>query len=128
MRIVSYTRDHLPGVLTLCREEGWPTFVADPDRAHRALVAPGVTTVVVLQGDDVVGLAQLQSDGEVQAHLSLLVVAQSFRRQGFGRQLLHEALKNAGGIRVDLVTETGDKFYESLRHKSLKGYRVYPDE
>src|SRR5207248_1962368 len=49
-----YGADHLDGVLALCRQEGWPSFPEDPARAHRALTAPGVTTVVATAGGRVV--------------------------------------------------------------------------
>src|SRR6201999_50084 len=71
----------LDGVIALCAAEGWPSFPEDPARALRALTAPGVTTVVAADGDDVAGFAQLLSDGEIQAHLSLIAVAPAYRRQ-----------------------------------------------
>ena len=45
----------LEGVLRLCVAEGWPSFPSDPDRARRVLTAPGVTTVVAVDGGVVVG-------------------------------------------------------------------------
>ena len=47
------------------------SYTTDPDRTHRALTAPGVTTIVATEGGDVCGF-QAQSDGEIQAHLSVL--------------------------------------------------------
>lgn len=105
--------------------EGWTSFAESPERAHRALMAPGVTTVVALSEGSVVGFAQLQSDGEIRAHLSLLIVSSSHRRQGIGRQLLQRALANGGGTRIDLLTDTADEFYEFLPHKTFHGYRLY---
>jgi hypothetical protein len=49
--LTTYTREHLPGIVALCEAEGWPSFGADPDRAHAVLTAPGVTTAVALDGD-----------------------------------------------------------------------------
>jgi len=125
VEISAYTSAHLEGVLQLCSDEGWPTFVESPERAHRALVAPGVTTVVATSEGAVVGFAQLQSDGEIRAHLSLLVVSKDLRRQGIGRLLLSEALAKGGGTRIDLVTDSGAEFYDALPHKTFKGYRLY---
>ncbi len=48
-----YERADLAGVISLCQQEGWPSFPADPDRAHRAMTAHGVTTVVAF-GDEAV--------------------------------------------------------------------------
>jgi ribosomal protein S18 acetylase RimI-like enzyme len=123
---VTYERSHLSGVVALCQAEGWPSFPADPERAHRALTAPGVTTVVALDGGEVVGFACLQSDGEIQAHLSLIAVDARCRRGGIGRNLIGEALRGAGGERVDLVTDGADAFYAALVHRRMAGYRLYP--
>jgi ribosomal protein S18 acetylase RimI-like enzyme len=121
-----YDRSHLAGVIGLCEAEGWPSFPEDLERAHRVLTAPGVTAVVALDGNEVVGFAYLQSDGEIQAHLSLIAVRQADRRQGVGRTLLAEGLTRAGGQRIDLVTDTAEDFYSSLPHRQLAGFRLNP--
>jgi ribosomal protein S18 acetylase RimI-like enzyme len=116
----------LPGVLELCAAEGWPSFPADAGRALRALTAPGVTTIVALEGDKVVAFAQLQSDGEIQAHLSLIAVDSGHRRHGLARALLRLALERAGGRRIDLVTDTAPDFYAALPHRRMQGFRIWP--
>jgi ribosomal protein S18 acetylase RimI-like enzyme len=126
VNITQYQHAHLEGVLALCKAEGWPTFPADADRAHAVLTAPGVTTVVALDGEEVVGFAYLQSDGHIQAHLSLMAVSQSQRRQGIGRALLEHAAPLTGAQRVDLVTDTAEAFYASFPHHTFAGYRIYP--
>ena len=66
------------------------------------------------------------SDGEIQAHLSNIAVDRNHRRQGVARQLLDLAITHAGGVRIDLVTDSADDFYGALRHRRMTGYRVYP--
>lgn len=91
------------------------------------MIAPGVTTVVAVDeeaGAGVVGFACLQSDGEIQAHLSLIAVEAAHRRRGIARALIAEALARADGERIDLVT--AEAFYERLAHRRRAGYRVYP--
>ena len=83
--------------------------------------------MVALEESEVIGFAQLQSDGEIQAHLSLIAVAPKARRRGVGRQLIVEALRAAGGLRIDLVTDHGDGFYTSLPHIARSGFRLYPE-
>jgi ribosomal protein S18 acetylase RimI-like enzyme len=118
--------DDLEGVIELCAGEGWPSFPEDPARALRALTAPGVTTVVADEAGRVVGFAQLLSDGEIQAHLSLIAVHPDARRLGLARQLLRLALAEAGGIRIDLITDTAPEFYAALPHRRLDGFRIWP--
>jgi len=121
-----YAENDLPGIIALCVAEGWPSYPEDPARAHRALTAPGATAVVAVDDDQVVGFAHMLSDGEIQAFLSNIAVASTHRRQGIARRLVAVALERAGGLRVDLITETADAFYESLKHKRSSGYRIYP--
>jgi ribosomal protein S18 acetylase RimI-like enzyme len=118
--------DDLDDVIALCAAEGWPSFPEDPERALRALTAPGVTTVVADEGGRVVGFAQLLSDGEIQAHLSLIAVHPDARRQGLAREMLRRALAAAGGTRIDLVTDTAPQFYAALPHRRLDGFRIWP--
>ena len=116
----------LDGVIALCALEGWPSFLEDPARALRALIAPGVTTIVADEAGRVVGFAQLMSDGEIQAHLSLIAVHPDARRQGLARQMLRLALAQAGGARIDLVTDTAPEFYAALPHRRMEGFRIWP--
>ena len=126
MHVVPYERSDLEGVIALCAAEGWASYVEDPERTDRVLVAPGVTTVVAREGGDVVGFASVQSDGEIQAHLSCIAVTAGHRRQGVGRALLHEAHQQAGGMRIDLLTDTAEGFYAALTHTRWPGFRIYP--
>ncbi len=121
-----FSQSDLKGVIALCAAEAWPSFPEDPARAQRALTAPGVTTVVAADGSAVVGFAQLLSDGEIQAHLSLIAVAASHRRQGLALMMLQEALRLAGGFRIDLVTDSAPEFYAALPHHRFEGFRIYP--
>jgi ribosomal protein S18 acetylase RimI-like enzyme len=117
----------LDGVLALCRAEGWPSLPDDPARAARVLTAPGVTTVVALDGEHVVGFAQLFSDGEIQAFLTSIAVDATQRSRGIGRVLVTEALVLAGGERIDLLSEEGATgFYEQFPHFRKPGFRLYP--
>jgi len=95
-----YRADDLEGILALCMAEGWPSFPADPARAGRTLTAPGVTAFVAGEGSDIVGFAQLMSDGEIQAHLSLIAVAKNARRSGVGRMLIERAFEAGGEEKI----------------------------
>jgi ribosomal protein S18 acetylase RimI-like enzyme len=120
-------RRHLAGVMRLCRVERWPSYLASAERTWRALTAPGSCTVVAVEDSEVVGFAQLLSDGLIQAHLTLIAVARAHRRRGIGRRLLEEGLARAGGLRVDLVsTEGAHGFYRAFEHRRFPGFRIYP--
>ena len=116
----------LDAVVALCAGEDWPSFSQDPQRALRALTAPGVTTVVAVESGAVIGFVQLLSDGEIQAHLSLIAVDRAYRRRNLARQMLRLALATAGGTRIDLITDSAPEFYAALPHRRLDGFRIWP--
>jgi predicted N-acetyltransferase YhbS len=127
MDYVAFTEEHLAGVLKLCEAEGWPSFPADPARAVRALTAPGVVTVVAVEGGEVVGFAQMLTDGEIQAYLCDVAVATTARGQGVGKKLVEEAFARSGAQRVDLLAlDESEDFYRSFGHRTMPGYRIYP--
>ena len=82
--------------------------------------------VVAIEDDDVIGVAHMLSDGEIQAHLSLIVVATPRRRRGIARRLIEHAFADSGAERVDLVTNSAPEFYETFRHRRFNGFRIYP--
>lgn len=122
-----FSPSQLEGVLRLCTAEGWPSFAADPERAVRVLTAPGVTTIVAVESREVIGFAQLFSDGELQAYLATMAVKQTRRGEGIGRSLITEAVRIAGGQRIDLLSEeNAASFYQSFPHFKIPGFRLYP--
>lgn len=89
IRFVPPAREHLDALVALLAAEGW-SHAEDPQRTWRALTAPGSTVLVALAGEVLVGVAQILSDGEIQAFLVLLVVSRAQRGEGIGRLLIME--------------------------------------
>jgi ribosomal protein S18 acetylase RimI-like enzyme len=125
MELIRFDRAHLPGAIELFESVEWETYTEDPERTFRALTAPGCTTLFAVNGDQVVALIQIQSDGEIQAHLSNLLVAEEWRGQGIGSALVREGLERAGGLRLDVMTRNGG-YYRSLGADSVPGFRLRP--
>jgi len=40
--------------------------------------------------------------------------------------MLAFGLAEAGGLRIDLVTDSAEGFYRALSHRPMAGYRLYP--
>jgi predicted N-acetyltransferase YhbS len=78
--------------------------------------------LVALADGQVVGIAQTLSDGEVQAFLSILLVAGSRRGAGIGSALVQEALRRTPGTRLDLIS-CADDFYRALGFRPVSGFR-----
>ena len=125
--VEGYEREHLQGALTLFAAEEWETYTEDPERTHRVLAAPGSTTLVAVDDGVVAGLVQLQSDGEIQAHLSALLVGEEWRGRGIARRLLREGLQRAGGMRIDIIS-AAESFYRALGADSRPGFRLRPPD
>jgi GNAT superfamily N-acetyltransferase len=123
----AFEREHLDGVIALVDGEQWETYSEDPERTYRALTSPGSTTLVAVDEGAVAGLVQLQSDGEIQAHLSALLVGEAWRGRGISRRLLREALQRAGGMRMDILS-AAETFYRHLGAESKTGFRLRPPD
>src|SRR6476661_7895796 len=109
--VESFERRHLDGLVALVAAEGWMEYTQDVERTYRALTAPGVTTLVAIIGELVVGAIQVQSDGVIQAHVSMLLVDRTQRGARLGSTLLREGLQRAGGVQIDIRTRT-EGYYE----------------
>jgi ribosomal protein S18 acetylase RimI-like enzyme len=118
--------EHAEKVAALCASEGWETW-ADPGRTRRALTAPGVSAVVAIDEDEMVGAAHMVSDGSVAAYMAMLMVSEPNRSRGIGRALVAELFARSGARRLDLLAEAeAAPFYRSLRHREFSGFRLYP--
>jgi len=124
VEIAKFEAAHIDGIVRLCAEEGWPSWT--PESVATAFAAPGVIALTALSEGNVVGAAQLLTDGRVVAYLGLLIVNPRFRGRGIGRALVGELFERSGLTRMDLLSEADSTaFYESLPHKVKPGYRIY---
>ena len=121
LQIVPFAPQHLTGVMELFASERW-SYANDQQRTVRALTAPGSLTLVALQGDEVRGIIQVLSDGEIQAFLALLLVNSAHRGTGVGRRLLSAALAGTRGLRLDVIS-CADGFYQRLGFRKVSGLR-----
>jgi predicted N-acetyltransferase YhbS len=74
----------------------------------------------------VIGVAQVFSDGEIQAFLAVLVVAPEHRREGVARRLVEEARARTRCVRFDVIS-CADPFYEQLGFRRVSGFRFAGD-
>jgi ribosomal protein S18 acetylase RimI-like enzyme len=121
--IEPFAKAHLDGLIALVAAEGWAEYAEDPERTYRALSARGVTTLVALADGRVVGAIQVQSDGVIQAHVSMLLIDPEWRGRRLGPRLLRDGLERAGGMWLDIRTRT-EGYYERLGASRSLGYRL----
>jgi ribosomal protein S18 acetylase RimI-like enzyme len=72
-------------------------------------------------GDRVVGMARLLSDGVCNAYLVDLWTASPYRRRGIATALIRSLLDEVPGQHVGLQTDDAQKLYESV------GFRTQPE-
>ena len=127
MQIADISRDTLQSVIRLCELEGWESYCENVERTWRAFTAPGIITVVVVDGNETLGFASLMTDGEIQSYLILIAVTESHRGQEIGTRLIEEVFARAGAKRIDLLsTEGADDFFRSFTHQTWPGFRIFP--
>jgi hypothetical protein len=97
VRYLPVSRRHLPEVMRLCRVERWPSYTASARRTWRALTAPGSCAAVAVEKGEVVGFVQVQSDGLIQAHLTIIAVARAFTHRRFPEFRLYPRTRRAFG-------------------------------
>ena len=123
LSIEPFANAHLDGVVALVVAEGWSEYAVDVERTSRALSAPGVTTLVANDDGRVVGAIQVQSDGVIQAHVSMLSVDPNWRGCQVDFRLLREGLERAGGLQLDIRTRTAG-YYERFGASRPLGFRL----
>jgi hypothetical protein len=108
--IEPFARVHLAGLIELVAAEGWAEYTDDVERTYRALTAPGVTTLIAIAGERVVGVIQVQSDGVIQAHVSMLLVDRSRRGPGLAPgscakvSIVPEAFRSTSALGPRVIT------------------------
>jgi predicted N-acetyltransferase YhbS len=125
LHVTQLERANLAGVIALFAAQRW-SYAQDEQQTWRALTAPGSLTLVALAGAQVVGVAQLLSDGEIQALLSVLLVDQQHRRQGVARRLVEQARARTNGLRIEVIS-CADPFYEALGFRPVSAFRATLD-
>jgi ribosomal protein S18 acetylase RimI-like enzyme len=68
-------------------------------------------------GDRVVGMARLLSDGVCNAYLADVWTASAYRRRGIASAVIRHLLKQVPGQHVGLQADNGQDFYASLGFK-----------
>ena len=113
------------GVARLATTVQWPSLT-DPDVVRTVCTAPGSSAYVAVDDGTLVGWAQALGDGVLQSHLSFVAVHPDHRRRGIARLLTVATFQATGTLRMDLITDDAEAFYETFPHTRMHGFRLYP--
>ena len=112
-------RNILPSEIEAARlllaESGWEHRVSDPVQ-FRELLSRSQVTLVAVENGRVIGFLRALSDGVTNGYISMLVVAETHRRRGIGRDLVKAAMGD--DEQMTWVLRAGregvSEFYEKL--------------
>lgn len=126
MVIQPYSREYLDPIIGMCERISLAVSLSDPDRAHRAMSAPGAVALVAVEDDDLLGFSHSITDGALQASLSMLLVSPDHQRRGIASALIEATMERSGAIRLDLVSsEVAEPLYRTFSFRRHPGYRLY---
>lgn len=77
----------------LLAENGWQKRVADPDRFRR-MMRNANRTVVAVEGSRIVGFARALCDDASNGYIGTVLVAEEFRGQGLGREVVRRLMSD----------------------------------
>ncbi|WP_426764363.1 GNAT family N-acetyltransferase [Pseudarthrobacter sp. 1G09] len=116
----------LSEILELYRAVEWLAYVNEPDTLVRALEGSS-TLVAAHDGQMLVGLARIVSDGASICYLQDILVRPSHQGRGIGRALAERALGQYPHVRQKvLITDNEPKqkaFYEALGYTQVEEFQ-----
>ena len=120
------TEEQIRQIIGLYRDQGW--WQPSDDRSERLLsrlIAGSHCFVIATEGERIVGMGRVISDGVSDAYIQDLTVHPDRRKQGIGQFILQTLLErlNTDGIRwIGLIAAEGTRpFYEKLGFRRMKG-------
>ncbi|WP_459335495.1 GNAT family N-acetyltransferase [Arthrobacter sp. TMS2-4] len=125
IRVVNAEDLALSEVLALYGAVEWLAYTKDPDNLQRALEGSS-TLVAARDGETLVGLARVVSDGASICYLQDILVRPSHHRRGIGRALAERALEQYPHVRQKvLITDDEPQqkaFYEALGYTQTEEF------
>jgi ribosomal protein S18 acetylase RimI-like enzyme len=109
-----------PPNITMNRNRARPFYTGFRTPPLRASFERSQHVVIARDGDRVVGMARLLSDGVCNAYLLDVWTMSAYRRQGIGAAMVRQLMARVPGQHIGLQTDDAEAFYTSL------GYRHQP--
>ena len=114
MKFRSVVPDDYEPVRQFLSEVGWEHRVNDSEK-FKKMIENTARTVVALDGARIVGFARALCDEVSNGYISMVAVAPDRRREGIGRELVRQLIKDDAGITWVLrAGRRSSEFWESM--------------
>ena len=114
MKFRSVVPDDYEPVRQFLSEAGWEHRVSDSEK-FKKMIENTARTVVALDGARIVGFARALCDEVSNGYISMVAVAPDRRREGIGRELVRQLIKDDAGITWVLrAGRRSSGFWESM--------------
>lgn len=114
-------------ILALYDNAGWTAYTSNPETLHQA-INNSLYILTAWSGQQLVGLLRAVGDGLTIIYIQDIIVLDSFRRQGIGRELIKRTLENYKNVRQTLLLTDEQpntiSFYESVGLQQIKNLQL----
>ncbi|TVR80079.1 MAG: N-acetyltransferase [Chitinophagaceae bacterium] len=124
----SFEKDiEFQNVLALYENAGWTAYTSNPKKLQQA-INQSFFVITAWHGTQLVGFLRAVGDGLTIIYIQDIIVLDSFRRKGIGKEMIRKTLDKFNDVRQILLltdnTQSTIAFYESVGLQQTKNLKL----